>query len=233
MALQRSRGALARLARADDHYAALGQIAENLPSQLHRDGANRDVPARDRRARTHRLRRRERGLEQPVEPLARLAVRVRNVIGVLELPKDLRLAHDHRLQAGRDGVEMLHASHIAHLERQRREVVRYRVKMAQELRPRLRRALRVGGCAEVLNAVAGRDQHRLAQAEHALDLEQRVGQLRIAERHLFAQLHRHLVKGQPSTNNVRALGIHSQLSCGKTCASLRELMPQNVSRIKT
>lgn len=125
---------------------------------------------------------------------------------------------------------MLDAGHIPELKRMRREVVRHRVKLAQELGPRPGGMVRPIGLAKILDAIAGRDQHRFAQAEHLLHLCERLGQLGFAKRHLLPHFHGHVLEGESAANNMRAQG---SALIGKTCATLSELMPQNVRRMKT
>ena len=201
---ERARGLLAGFTGAEDHGAAAAQFAENLLRQFHRDRSDRDAAARDGGAGTDRLGRGERRLEKPVEPLAGLAPRSRDVVGVLELAENFGLADDHRLEAGSEGEKMLHAGHAAELEGERTEIVGHGMETAQELGPCLGRQLGPGRVAEILDPVAGGDEHRLAQAEHFPHPHQRLGQLRVAKRHLLPQLDRRGLEGQPAANDLGA-----------------------------
>ena len=81
------------------------------------------------------------------------------------------------------------------------------------------------GRAEVFHAVAGGDEHRLAQAEHVLHLRERLGQLRIAEGDFFAQLDRHFLEGEAAANDMCAWLNSSQK---KSAFSMHDVLRKNV-----
>ena len=93
---------LAHLARAHEQHVLVLQLAEDLARQLDRDVGDGDRVATDARLRAHALGRGQRAIAQRVEGRAQGARLLRRLVGLLDLPEDLRLADHHRLQAGRD-----------------------------------------------------------------------------------------------------------------------------------
>ena len=96
---------LAHLAGAEDHHAALAQVADGLARQRRRRPRARwPRPRPIAVSRAHALAGGQRGAEQAVGQRAGRPGRERELVGAPDLALDLGLADDHRLQArGRRG----------------------------------------------------------------------------------------------------------------------------------
>ena len=78
------------------------QIGVHPPREAHRGGCERDCIGADPGLGTYALGRRKGGLKQLVEPRPGAARLVRDAVGVLQLPEDLRLAEHHRIESRGD-----------------------------------------------------------------------------------------------------------------------------------
>ena len=96
-----ARGLLGRLARADDHDVALGELAHGRAGGLDGDRGHGRVAGRDRGLGAHALAGGQRGAEELVGHRPGRARGQRPLVGALDLALDLGLADDHRLQPAR------------------------------------------------------------------------------------------------------------------------------------
>ena len=178
---QRSRGQLAHLARAHQQDVLVLQLAEDLARQLDRHVRDGHRVVADAGLRARPLGRGQRPVAQRVQGAAQRARLLRGVVGLLHLAQDLRLAHHHGLEAGRDAERVpdrlrprqpVDASpsvaggaaveaheegldHLGRIGRRSRAFVRRRARPAVHL-----------------DAVAGGEDHRLVEAgllPHALE----------------------------------------------------------------
>ncbi len=161
---QRAGGLLAGVSRADDHYVAVAQPAEDLLGQFHRHRADRDAAALDVGCGADVLGDVERALEGLVQPPASMAGLEGEVVGLLKLAEDFRLPEHHRVQAARDFEQMVQALRLApgvYLVGQRVAVVMaadQKVPEGGDGPGRLQLRHRVD-----LNAVAGGQNHRFVR----------------------------------------------------------------------
>jgi len=102
------RGKLRHLAGAHEQHRPAFQAPQDLLRHLHGGEAHRDGVARDGRLRPHALGRAEGMVEQLVEDDPRGLLFHAAPVGVLDLPEDLGLAHDHGVQARGDPEEVAH-----------------------------------------------------------------------------------------------------------------------------
>jgi hypothetical protein len=192
-----ARGELAHLPRAQQQHGAALQAAEDLPRQLHPGvGDGHGEPPQLGLA-ADLLGHREGLGEQRVQHRPHRLAGLREREGVLHLAQDLRLAHHHRVEAGR------HAERVTDgLVLQVR--VQVRLDLGQRhaaLRAEAREDRGAGlaghvGDAVDLHAVAGGHHHRLAQRP-AHQLGEQLAQLVVVERELLAQLHGSAAMAQP------------------------------------
>ena len=103
---ERARGQLAGLACAEDHHVAFRQRAEHAQREVDRDRGDAHAARADLRLRAHALARRQRRREQAIGQRSRRARAHRRLVRAPDLPLDLRLADDHRLEARRHPVEL-------------------------------------------------------------------------------------------------------------------------------
>ena len=143
------------------------------------------------------------------------------VEGLLELPQDLWLAHDHRIEACGNAKEMAKRSLAAALV----QVWQHRWLLRQQLAKAISDLACVPAGAVQLDAVAGREHHALAHTGHstqALERESRVrGEVRDPLAHgdrrgLVRDAEQHQVVAHGSPNPARPRGEVSQRPRGRT-----------------
>ena len=103
---ERLRGQLARLTRAEQHHAPLGQVAEHVLGEVHGHRGHGHARGADAGLRAHALARRQGRCEQAVGQRAGRAGLHRRLVGALDLTLDLGLAEDHRLQARGHAIQL-------------------------------------------------------------------------------------------------------------------------------
>ena len=115
---QRARRQLGHLAGADDQHAPPVEAAEHLARELDRHRADRHRVARDRGLAPHAPRDAERALRSRRSGSApAVPVLHGGVVRLLDLPQDLRLADDQRIQAGGDAEQVVHRLGVARARR--------------------------------------------------------------------------------------------------------------------
>ena len=114
----------ADLAGADDQDAPALEPAEDLSRQLHRREADRHRALAERRLAADALADVERPVKQLAQHRAGAAPFRRGLERVLDLPEDLRLADDQRVEAGGDAEQMLRRVGVGEREQMRREASR-------------------------------------------------------------------------------------------------------------
>ena len=118
--------------------------------------------------------------------------------GVLDLPEDLRLAQDHRVETGGDPEGVLHRLHPAMRVEQRLEGgepdAPLRAHLAKRGAPRLARHV---GDAVDLDAVAGGEDHDLRARPAADEIAHDLAQLVLVEGELLAHGEGRRVVGEP------------------------------------
>src|SRR5262245_54249827 len=114
---------------------------------------------------------------------------------LFDLPRDLRLAYDHRIERRRDAEDVFdrgRAREVVKMFAQRRKVVL--VETAQEVvearNDVLRRVGAVRGRGDQLDAIAGGDDQSLADHFTVNQLAQRACEARFGERQTLAHLDR-------------------------------------------
>jgi hypothetical protein len=155
------RGELAHLAGSDDQHPAAGELAENLARQLHRREAHRHGALPERRLRAHAFARGERGVKQLAQNGPGSAPLRGDRPRLLDLPEDLRLAHDKRIETRRDAEEMVRGFSLLSLEQVRQErASRHVVVLAKKRKQLLPRSFEVVGDGVDLRAVTCREHDR-------------------------------------------------------------------------
>src|SRR3972149_8139366 len=94
---------------ANKHDGLIFQPIEYPLSPIHRHRAYGDHPAPDSRLGAPSLGNRKGAVEQPVEYRSYCAGLLRRSVVILYLPQDLRLSHNHRVEACRNTKEMAHS----------------------------------------------------------------------------------------------------------------------------
>ena len=144
------------LARAYDIHSPVSQRAENLFCQLHGNSRNRNTRAADGRLRAYPLGHRKRPRKQGLQSRMHCAQAARHGVSFFDLSQDLRLAHDHRIQAGGHTKNMPHSLALPELIDMGMQCIgAYAEVAAQEL-------AQVGSLAaagEQLDPVAGGEHH--------------------------------------------------------------------------
>ena len=110
---ERLRGQLARLAGAEDHDVALAQAAEHAGGEVDGDGGHAHAAGADAGLRAHALAGGQRGAEEAVGERPGVPGRERGLVGALDLPLDLGLADDHRLEPGGDPEQLTRGVAVA------------------------------------------------------------------------------------------------------------------------
>ena len=90
------------LAGAEDHEVLLAQVAEDLAGERDRRVAERDRALGEPGIGADTLADGEGAMEQAVDHAAGAARLAGGLVGVLDLPEDLRFADDERIESGRD-----------------------------------------------------------------------------------------------------------------------------------
>ena len=177
--VQFARGELGHLSRSDEQHGAAGEIAEHLAGELDGHAGHRDGAASDLRLGAHSLRGRLRPGHEAREIRAGGAVLLRGLVRLLDLAEDLRFPDDHRVEARRHAEEVREGFVLAAHHGMRRAG---RTDLADQIvgdRARI-------GDREDLQAVAGRDEERLAHAGNRLQPPQSLRQIVRGYGHLLA-----------------------------------------------
>ncbi len=184
-----ARGQFDGVAGADQQHAGLLEVGKHLLGQAHRGERDRHRVRADAGVGAHALGHREGVLQQPVHRRLQCLRPACQLVGVLHLAEDLRLAQHHRVQPGGD------AEHVAYrvvFIVPIQELIQFAgSQMMMTTQPRLRDVLRARRHADIqLGAVAGGQDHRLFHAGFVGQLVQGFARGVRVERHLFAQADR-------------------------------------------
>ena len=114
---QEARRQLDRLPGAEEEDLALGDRLEDASHEGEGDAGNRDGARPERRLGPDPLAALERRLEEPARDGAGRPRLGGAAVGLADLPQDLRLAEDHRVEAGGDAEEVAHGRLAAPGER--------------------------------------------------------------------------------------------------------------------
>ena len=165
-------------------------VAENLASQFHRGVAHRDRALSDVGFRTHALGDAERPVDHLAQESSHGAVLPGQRVGGFHLSQNLRLAHHHRIQAGRDAEQVANGFRTV-------EAVEIRSHPGALDMPgigqkafdgRFDVGLFVGGHRD-LDAIAGGEDHAFQQPRPALEIGKSLRQRLIFKSQAFAHLH--------------------------------------------
>ena len=96
------------LAGAHHERGVFAKVAEDAPREVGRNGGDRYRLGADERVGSDPFGCGEAASEQPIQPMADMAVFEREAIGLLELTQDLGLADHHGVQSGCDTQEVAH-----------------------------------------------------------------------------------------------------------------------------
>jgi hypothetical protein len=188
--LQVHRRELGHLPGPEDQHVQAAELAEDLFRQRDRGVADRDRPLAETCLAAHPLADAEGRCEQAVGERAGRLQPTRGRERVLDLPEDLRLTHDERVEPRRDAEQMVGGLRAAINDDVRRQrVPRYAVVFTDEAAAGFRGRVRFGAGVD-LRAVAGRKHDRLAG--HVAGGERREGSVEPAARevHALPKLHR-------------------------------------------
>ncbi len=163
---------LAHFGRADQQRGAAVEIAVDAAREIERRRRDRLRPLGDRRLAPHPPRAGEGGDEHALERRADEPHVARHAMGGAELPQHMRLADDGAVERARDGEKMTQRRlALEALQRGGDGLGAQRGARRDRRRENFRGARIVG---DELHAVAGRDQHRLAEPGLAQRLERAV-----------------------------------------------------------
>jgi hypothetical protein len=164
--------------RSDDERAHAGQLAEHGDGPVERDRHHRRTGPVDARVGVHALADPQRGLRQVVQHAADRADLATERVRRAKLAEDLRLADHHRVQAGRDGHQVL--------DRRLGEVHVQVLGQVSDRHPRVAREhggdlgdgrVEPGDVGVHLDAIAGREEQHLTDRLGAVQLVERLAQL--------------------------------------------------------
>ena len=215
---QRPGGQLGRLAGADQQHVASGQIAEGAGRELDGCGGHADPALADPGLAPHPLAGRQSAAEEPVEDRSGGALDERQLVGTLDLPLDLGLAEDHRIEAGRDPIEMPCGLDAA-----------VRVEALDQLGradPGLSRERAEGDVLGLdrlrhdqveLGSVAGRDRRRLADLRVRAEVVEDPGGAALGQRQALAELERRGLVGDAEGEQI----AHERTSSGSGSSARR------------
>ena len=148
---------------------------------------------------------------------------VRGPVSLFQLPEDLRLAEHQRVQSAGDREDMLDRlatfeliERVAQVETMGGEVVPVSEPLHQRIASAVRETVHLG-------AIAGGDDHGLANAWRAVELTQRFGQLFVAENHFLADLDR-------SCTMIDADDDECHVRCRERAGIVREPLPDDNRR---
>ena len=163
--LQVAQRLLAHFAGADHQHVLVVESLEDLAGEIaDRHAGNADAPLVQRGFGGHALGHADRGLKDAVRQRAGALAVLGQLVGLLDLRQDLRLADHHAVETGRHGEQVPHGVFARPLEQVVEDFVhRQPVKVGHELRDFLVAGTRLGvfGGRVDLHAVAGREQHGL------------------------------------------------------------------------
>ena len=180
---------LGHLAGADDQHRGVLQVAADLARQAERRVADRHRALGQLGLAAHALAGGERGVEQAVEERAGRVLIGRRGVGLLHLAEDLRLADDQRIEPGGDAEQVAGGVGLGAGVDVRAQIVgRHRARRREEAGHRLVAVLEAVAGRVQLGAVAGREQHHLAERRIAGQRRHRVAEIAGRERQPLAQL---------------------------------------------
>src|SRR5262245_4019924 len=186
---------LRHLARAQQHHRAPFQVFEDFARQFDGDEADRYRARSDARFVAHALGDGEGAVHQPGQLVTHDGGLLRAMERLFDLPRDLRLAHDHRIQRRRDAEDVFdrgRAREVVKMFAHRRKVVL--VEAAQEIVEArngvLRRVGSLRGRGDQFDAIASGDDQPLADHFTVNQFAQRARESRFGERQTFAHLDR-------------------------------------------
>ncbi len=197
------RGRLAHVAGAEQHRSPPPEVSEDLLRELDRHRAHAHRAGRDVRLGAHPLRDREGASETTVQQRAHATRRLARAVRALDLPEDLRLADDHRVEARRDAERVLNRLRPPALVQELVDHVGLGA-LRQIRAERARRGDDVVGRTVQLHAVARAQHHRLSELrlrEYAPDL---LGDRFRRNGQTLAHVERRGVVGEPDDEDLVA-----------------------------
>ncbi len=169
----------------------------------------------------------ERVAEEPVRDRTGGALHERQLVGALDLPLDLSLADDHRVEPGGDREQVAHRLGPAQRVERAEQLGRPDLRLAREHGQRGALGLdRVCGEQVELGAVAGRDRDRLVDRVGGGQLGQHARGTALGQRELLAQRQRRGLVGG-ADGQQRAVHQSSSSSCwlsSPTSRSMRAIL---------
>ena len=213
-------GELAILPRADHEHAPRVELPERAARQLDRHRRHRHPRAPDRRLGPGALASGERVAEQAVRDRPGGAFHQRELVRALHLTLDLRLAHNHRLEARRDAEQVPSGVHLAR-----------RVERAEQLGGRDARLARQRGQRGALGihriarhevdlgAVAGGDGHGLVDFRVRHEVAQHAGGSPLGQREALTQGQRRGLVRDPEREQPGAHGCRLSARSLRTSSS--------------
>ena len=120
---QAARRGLGHLAGAEQEHGVVAEAAEDAAGEVDRDARDAHRPGADGRLRAHALGHGERAVTHRAERALERPGGDGRLVGLLDLPEDLRLAEHHRVEARRDAEHVLDRVVAALVVEIRREVV--------------------------------------------------------------------------------------------------------------
>ena len=175
---QRIQRELDHLAGADKQRRFVGQRLEDLLGQLHGDARNRNGAIRDCGLVAHALRGAESALVEARQNRATGAAGDGRAVGVLHLAENLRLADHLRIRRARHAKQVLHCGGIVQLVERAlefgcaRRLLRCEFALEERAHPHAR-GFEIPRCHQHLDAIAGREHHRLVDLGAAHELRER------------------------------------------------------------
>ena len=179
-------GEFAHFTCADKEDGAALKRAEDLAGELDGDGRDGDGIGPDFGLGADLLRRGKRALEQVLKVAANCAGGTGDGEGFLDLAENLRLAHDHGIEAGGDAEEMANRVLVAVLIDVRREEIGVEIEVAMQEGGEVGVGRFEGG--ENLDAITGGDNHALGDAGGSGEGAGGLGQIVAGDGDALAQL---------------------------------------------
>ena len=215
---QRLGDQLGGLAGADDEDAALGEVAEGAARQLDRDRRDRETLLADPGLLAGAAAGGERGAEEAVEDRPGRTLDQRQLIGAFDLPLDLRLADDHRVEAGGDAQQVAGRLGRAQRVEVAEQLGRPDLGLAgEDTEPCRLRLDRVGDDQVQLGPVAGGDRRRLMNPRRRGQLAEDADRAALGQREPLAQVER---RGLVGNAEGEQLG-HQALTSSRSSSCLR------------
>src|ERR1700722_4982630 len=128
----------------------------------------------------------ERLLEKPIQNPARRPGSRRRLVGAFDLPKNLRLAQDHRLQSGSDPEQMPNRGNS--LEPEKMLQLANCQRTVEIMKKRFDRQLRILGDNIKFCPVTGRQEHTFLDARELRESSQRIAQSGVRDGKSFADV---------------------------------------------